>query len=192
VAAAGYLTNKSMSVKPNIFRSIKFGKETFHPQSFNEEAFVMNYRLEKRGMVPPHFHAHMDEHFKVLSGEMKFTINGKSVIKTAGEEIIVQKGVPHSIRNMGEGIAELNVTYIPCADTHRLFEMLVTLDETRPFTVRNLLKAAYLTPKLKLREFSTPAAPAFVGALIKGIINTMGKWNGWDKHLTQFRHAEQE
>ena len=146
----------------------------------------MNYRMEKKGMVPPHFHEHMDEYFEVLSGEMKFTIDGRSVVRKAGEAIMVPKGVRHSIRNISNEAVELKVTYKPCADTHRLFEMLVTMDDSRPFTAANLFKVFYITPRLGLREFSTPAAPPFVMALLNGIVTGLGKLNGWDKWVEQF------
>lgn len=50
----------------NIFRPIQLGKETFHPQSFDENSFVMIYKLESDGMVPPHLHIYMDEYFSVI------------------------------------------------------------------------------------------------------------------------------
>lgn len=45
----------------NIFRPFKFGKETFHPQSFDENSFMMNFSMEKGAAVPPHKHFHTDE-----------------------------------------------------------------------------------------------------------------------------------
>lgn len=49
----------------------------------------MHYKMEKGGMVPMHYHAHVDEYFIILKGEMKFKVNGKTIIKKAGEEIMV-------------------------------------------------------------------------------------------------------
>lgn len=70
-----------MAAQTNIFRPLRMGKEVFHPQSYDERSFVMNYTLEKGGMVPPHLHVHMDEYFSVVRGEMKFIVNGKTIIK---------------------------------------------------------------------------------------------------------------
>lgn len=164
----------------NIFRPFVFGKETFHPTSFNDNEFVMHYKLEKGGGVPPHHHKHMDEYFEVLKGEMKFKVNGETIIKKAGEKIMVPMGITHSIKNSGEELVEMTVKYAPCADTNRMFEILAVLDESHPSKMTNLLKYFYLVPKLGLKEFSSPR-PAFVGSTINGIVWIMGKVSGWDK-----------
>lgn len=175
-----------MANKANIFRPLRFGKEMFHPQSYDEGSFVLNYTLEKGGMVPPHMHAHMDEYFSIVKGEMRFVVNGKAITKKAGEEIVVPRGVKHSIKNAGSEQVEMNVKYVPCADTHRLFEVVAAFDEKDPGKVMNMFKAFYICHKLKVKEFSAPQ-PAFVGSILKSIVFVMGRLNGWDKHIEQFR-----
>jgi quercetin dioxygenase-like cupin family protein len=157
-----------------IFRPIKIGKETFHPQSFDNDAFVMNYKLEARGIVPPHAHLFMDENFSILKGEMKFKVNGKTLIKKAGEEITVPKGVKHSIANAGKEQVEMTVKYMSCTDTARFFEIIATLDETKAASTKTLMQALYIADRLKLKQFSHPQ-PMFANHIIMFILKLTGK-----------------
>lgn len=175
-----------MAAQTNIFRPLRVGKEMFHPQSYDENSFVMNYTLEKGGMVPPHLHVHMDEYFSVLRGEMKFIVNGETIIKKAGEAIMVPKGVKHAIKNAGHEQVEMNVTYVPCADTHRMFEAFAAFDEKDPGKMMNMIKAVYICMALNVKEFSAPQ-PAFIGSVLKGLVLVMGKFGGWKKYVSQFK-----
>ncbi len=169
----------------NIFRPFKFGKETFHPQSFDENSFVMNFSLEKGGAVPPHTHQHCDEHFKVVKGEMKFTMNGKTIMKKAGEELYVPKLTPHTQANAGNETAELVISFHPCADTHRLFQILNIIEPNPSISMTTMMKAMYVMDKLKMKQFSHPH-PAMANSIIYSIVNIMGKLSGWDKLITKY------
>jgi mannose-6-phosphate isomerase-like protein (cupin superfamily) len=164
----------------NIFKPIKIGKETFHPQSFDKNSFVMNYKLDAGGMVPPHCHIHMDEHFEIVKGEMKFKVNGKTIIKKTGEEIMVPKGVKHSIANVGIEQVEMNVKYMPCSDTHRFFEIVASLDEIKPATPKTLMQSLYIADKMQLKQFSHPQ-PMLANNIIMSMLKIVGKVSGWDK-----------
>ncbi len=171
---------------PNIFKPFKFGKETFHPQSFDENSFVMNFSLEKGGAVPPHTHHHCDEHFKVVKGEIKFTMNGKTIMKKAGEELYVPKLIPHTQANAGNETAELVISFHPCADTHRLFQILAILEPNQPISKTTMMKAMYIMDRLKMKQFSHPH-PAIANSIIYFIIIAMGKLSGWDKLINKYR-----
>lgn len=64
-------------MKTDIFRPIKFGKEVFHPISFDENFFVMEWTVDTGGKVPAPVILHMEEHFKVTKGELIFHADGK-------------------------------------------------------------------------------------------------------------------
>lgn len=170
----------------NIFHPYKMGKEMFHPQSYDENSFVMNYTLEAGGGVPPHAHVHMDERFSILEGECTFMVNGEKVVKKKGEELFVEKGVVHSVKNTSNGQIAMLVTYSPCADTHRMFEILCALDEENKGSMMNMVKYFYLYPRLGLKEFSAPK-PAWLGGILRGVVTVMGKVAGWDKLVGRFR-----
>jgi hypothetical protein len=79
----------------------------------------------------------------------------------------------------------LKVTYSPCADTHRFFEILATLDQANPGSTMNMMKYFYVCPRLGLRAFST-IQPVFLAKAINGLVTFMGKVSGWDKLVKQF------
>jgi len=171
----------------NIFRPLVIGKETFHPQSFDTDSFVMNYKLEPGGMVPPHAHLHMDEYFSIIKGEMRFNVNGKTLIKKAGEEMMVPKGMKHSIANAGNEQVEVTVRYMPCSDTHRFFEIVSTLDDERPATMKTLMQALYIADRLKLQQFSHPQ-PMMVNNMITLILKAIGRLSNWDRLVRRFQN----
>jgi quercetin dioxygenase-like cupin family protein len=150
------------------------------------EGVVMNFSLEKGGAVPPHTHQHCDEHFKVVKGEMKFTMNGKTIMKKAGEELYVPKLTPHTQANAGNETAELVISFHPCADTHRLFQILSIIEPNQSISMTTMMKAMYIMDKLKMKQFSHPH-PAMANSIIYSIVNIMGKLSGWDKLITKYR-----
>jgi len=169
---------------PNIFRPFKFGKETFHPQKFDENSFVMGFSVEKGGSVPPHKHEHASEHFSVLKGEVIFTVDGKKVIKKAGEEILIPMHTPHLFTVIKED-AEMTVTFAPCADTHRLFQILATIEPSGEVTMTTMSKALFVMLEMNLKQFSNPH-PAFANNIINAIVIATGKLWGWNKLTKQF------
>jgi len=170
----------------DIFRPLTIGKETFHPQSFDTDSFVMNYRLEPGGMVPPHAHLHMDEYFSVIKGEMKFNVNGKTILKRAGEEIMIPKGMKHSIANAGNEQVEMTVKYVPCSDTHLFFGIVSALDDDSPATMKTLMQALYIADRLKLEQFSHPQP--MVANTIMFILRVVGKLSNWDRLVKRFQN----
>jgi mannose-6-phosphate isomerase-like protein (cupin superfamily) len=169
---------------PNILRPFKFGKETFHPQSFDESNFVMKLTVEEGGAVPPHKHLHTTEHFRILKGEVTFKVNGEKVVRKAGEELFVPKLTPHSF-SVGKNEAEMIVTFVPCADTHHLFQILAVVEPTEPITVKTMSKALYVMLQMNLRQFSNPH-PAIANSIINAIIIFTGKVWGWDKLINKY------
>lgn len=126
---------------PDKFRALKMGKETFYPMTDDENAFVMDWSVEKGGGVPPHLHKFMDEKFVITKGEFRFKMNGETIIKKAGEEHFVPKGAVHSVKNVFDGQSAALVTFSPSADTGKLFEIVDSLDQTNPGKVMNMIKA---------------------------------------------------
>ena len=170
----------------DIFRAIKFGKEVFYPKSYDENSFVMDWTVEAGGKVPSHVHIHMDEHFKITIGEILFEVNGEKIIKRVGEEFFVPRGTIHSVTNAIKGQAGMTVTYSPCADTHRMFQILSTLDNEQPNSMMNMMKYFYLVPRLGLKEFSS-VRPVFLMTIMTGVVTIMGKLAGWDKLINKYK-----
>jgi quercetin dioxygenase-like cupin family protein len=170
----------------DIFRPIRLGNEVFHPKSYDENSFVMDWTVEAGGKVQPHVHIHMDEHFKITKGEVLFNVDGQIITKRAGEEFFIPKGTTHSLSNSINEEACMTVTYSPCADTHRMFEILSALDKENPNSMINMMKYFYLVPRLGLKEF-TSARPAFLMSIMAGVVAVLGKLQGWNKLINRFK-----
>lgn len=167
-------------------RGIKMGKEVFYPISSNESQFVMEWTIEKGGGVPPHLHKYMDEKFVITAGELRFKMNGTTVIKKEGEEIFIPRNSVHSVKNNFKGQSSATVTYSPSADTGKLFEIWSVLDELNPGKTVNMLKSFYVAHKLGFREFSTPQ-PAWIAKFLLFIVKSMAALLGWKKLIDQFK-----
>lgn len=171
-----------------IFKPIKLGKEEFLAISYDLDSFVMDWTVQAGGKVPPHVHHHMDEHFKVTEGEILFQVNGKRIIKKVGEEFFVPKGTVHSVTNIVKGQSAMRVKYTPCADTHRMFEIIIDLDQNKPGSMVNMIKYFYLVPRLGLKEFSA-ISPKFIMSTMNSFATIIGKLSGWDKMISKYKRA---
>jgi len=140
----------------------------------------MDWTLEKGGKVPTHLHKHMDEHFLVTKGEVTFRVNKEKIVKKTGEELFVPKMTPHSILNNTNETIGLTVTYTPCSDTHRMFEIIARVDPEGKGSPVNMLKYFYIAKRTGLKEFSE-IQPPFAMKLIHGLISIVGTIGGWRK-----------
>jgi hypothetical protein len=98
----------------------------------------------------------------------------------------VPRGIIHSVTNAIKGQASMTVTYSPCADTHRMFQILSTLDNEKPDSMMNMMKYFYLVPRIGLKEFSR-VRPVFFEIITNGIVTIMGKLSGWDKLVIKYK-----
>lgn len=65
----------------------------------------------RRGDSPPlHFHEDEDESFYLLEGEVRFRLQEKDRIVTAGEVVLAPQGVPHTYRVQSERARWLVIT----------------------------------------------------------------------------------
>ncbi len=128
----------------------------------------------------------MDEHFKKTKGEITFLVNGEKITKKDGEEFFLPKGTVHSVTNAFKGQSGMTVRYSPCANTHRMFEILSTLDKDNTISILYMFIYFYPVPRLELKEFSI-ISPGALMSIMNGIITIMGKISGWDKLVDRFR-----
>lgn len=77
-------------------------------------AFVMVEQNNPPGTgIPMHMHENEDELFKILEGEMEFTVNGKTSLLKAGDLIFLPRKVPHTFTVMGSQNAKAIVCAYP-------------------------------------------------------------------------------
>lgn len=89
---------------------------------------TMKATLRSKGeLVPNHFHVFQDETFEVISGQLTFLKEGKTITLSAGEKITLPKNVPHNHYNSND----TEVVYIhsvkPALDFDYLIENLIGL-----------------------------------------------------------------
>jgi quercetin dioxygenase-like cupin family protein len=71
-----------------------------------------------------HVHPNQDEHFEVLAGEAKFTVEGMERVLGAGEKIDVPAGTSHTFANAGDEEMRVVAEFRPAPDsTGRFYEL---------------------------------------------------------------------
>jgi quercetin dioxygenase-like cupin family protein len=81
------------------------------------------------GEGPPlHRHAHEDETWQVLEGELRFRLGDDISRAPAGTFVFVPRGVPHCFQNVGDAPARILVIFTP-AGMERFFDRFAALPE---------------------------------------------------------------
>ncbi len=70
---------------------------------------------------PPHVHQREDETFYILSGEIEFQTQGKTIRRGPGETLFAPRNIAHSFRNVGTGSARMLLLATP-AGLEKFFE----------------------------------------------------------------------
>jgi hypothetical protein len=63
--------------------------------------------------ISEHIHPNQEERFSTVSGEATFTVDGERRTGTAGESVIVPRGVSHSEGQLGSGVVDQVSLYRP-------------------------------------------------------------------------------
>jgi quercetin dioxygenase-like cupin family protein len=76
---------------------------------------------------PEHIHPYQENRFQLLSGELRFCINGKEQTALAGDIVSVPKNVPHHFWNPGTVEAHYIQEFFPALRIDTLFETFFAL-----------------------------------------------------------------
>ena len=115
-----------------------FNKETFVFSGPLDGADIARFGviLEKGGSgggnALLHVHPGADEHFAVRSGCIKVVVNGREQFVEAGGTAIVRRGQPHYFANVGDGDADIDISFSPAQQHLRFFANFVTLTVQQP------------------------------------------------------------
>ena len=83
-----------------VYNSEKMGKTTL----FRSQHVLVGLNAFEPGQEHAlHAHADMDKIYHVVSGRGLFLLEGRELDMRAGEMLVAPKGVPHGIRNRGDG-----------------------------------------------------------------------------------------
>lgn len=96
-----YITKKIFWLFDTYNIILKSSEETDGKYIFIEGYFKPNFR------IPLHLHKNIDEFFLVLNGKVEVQYGNKKIIAIEGDELLVKKGMPHSIRNINNNISKL-------------------------------------------------------------------------------------
>ncbi len=65
------------------------------------------------GGPPPHYHTREEESFYVLSGEITFTVEDKTIIGTTGTFVQIPRNTPHAFKNNSTAPARMLIQCAP-------------------------------------------------------------------------------
>jgi mannose-6-phosphate isomerase-like protein (cupin superfamily) len=83
--------------------------------------------VDPGGGVTPHRHPRMEERFKVLAGEITFTVGRRKVRVPAGESVVVPAGTRHAYRNRGAVEAQMVAEAEPGLELQEFLEAVSVL-----------------------------------------------------------------
>lgn len=131
----------------------------------NGEYLEFDVALTPDGAVPGmHVHPNQEEHFEILSGNVRFRKGLRKIDATAGDIVVVEPGKAHKFRNTGEQGAAMRVRVTPALEMERLFETAIGLAQDGRVTKKGMPKPLELA--LFVSEFKDevrgPGSPGWV------------------------------
>src|SRR5919112_1288184 len=111
-----------------------------------------------------HIHAEQEERFEVVSGTMKFRMNGKKIVAGPGETVVVPAGARHKFANGGGEPAVVRVEVRPALRMAELLETTVRLAEEGKTNRKGMPKPVHLALFVRAfeREVRAPFPPPFM------------------------------
>lgn len=96
--------------------------------------------------IPLHVHENEDEVYKVLEGEVEFTVGGKTTLLKSNDMIFLPRNIPHTWKVVGKINAKVDLAIFP-AGLENMFEELSKLPTGKP----DLQKVAAICGKYKVQ-----------------------------------------
>ncbi|AWV00665.1 cupin domain-containing protein [Burkholderia sp. JP2-270] len=63
--------------------------------------------------VPTHIHKNEDEMFYIVEGTYHIWCEGRALVATPGDTVLLPRGIPHSFYNAGDTVSKTINTYLP-------------------------------------------------------------------------------
>jgi quercetin dioxygenase-like cupin family protein len=101
------------------------------------------------GGPPLHTHATEEEYFFVLEGEMSFYIDGKVIVRKAGESAFVPRGAAHCFKNCSTRESRVLVLFTP-GNIEGFFDYGLPIDGQVPSDKQLIARLGELGPKYNL------------------------------------------
>ena len=81
--------------------------------------------------IPMHIHKNEDELYRVIEGEVEFTVDGKTTLLNGGDSIFLPRNIPHTWKVVGTNNATVDLTIFP-SGLETMFEELNNLPAGPP------------------------------------------------------------
>jgi hypothetical protein len=128
-----------------------------------------------------HTHAYITERFEVLSGTVRFHIDGRDELARPGEQVEVRPGVVHDWWNVGDDEAHVLVDIRPAERFELMIENLYGLandGKANPRGVPRLLPLALFAREFRREgEFIRP--PRIIQRLLFGVLAPLARARGY-------------
>jgi quercetin dioxygenase-like cupin family protein len=154
------------------------------------DILIVNLEADPGGRVPNHLHPESEERWRVVSGDVEFTVGGRTHRPKPGEELVVATGARRWFINTGSGTALLRAEVEPAAEMQQSLEDGAALKASGKLTPRGVPKnvAAMLAGAEyaeRFRDsivlvlpfpFPAPALQRLVSAPLASIETRRNKW----------------
>jgi quercetin dioxygenase-like cupin family protein len=149
----------------------------------NGERLLLEFRVRPHGFVAAeHIHPQQDERFEVLSGTMRYRINGEEHEAGAGTVLYALKGTPHIWWNGGQDELHMLVSYEPALQTQEFFESFFSIAQQGRTNARTGMPNPLQTAVIA-REFAAEIRlawpPLAVQKVILGTLAALGRMLGY-------------
>ena len=126
----------------------------------NGELLAFDMTLSVDGHVPgAHVHPAQEERFEIVSGTMKFRMNGKKIVAGPGDVVTVPAGARHKFSNGGDEPVEVRVEVRPALKMEDLLCNTVALATEGSTNRKGMPKPIHLA--LFVREYENEVRAPF-------------------------------
>lgn len=147
---------KTVFLGPNQVTFLLSGEQTGGRYSLTEFAAAPPPALA----APIHIHHDADEAVYILEGDFQFTVNDQTIPASAGSYILVPKGTPHTVANIGPSIGRMLVILTPPGFEkfweERARQMAEFGHQIDPELARALQEKYYMDTGGQVRQFTKP------------------------------------
>ena len=130
---------------------------------------------------PAHFHPKQEETFTVVSGSLRFVVEGQEQIVSSGSRVVIPQRVIHAAGNTTLEETRVIWQVRPALRTQQFFELvygLAAAGKTNSRGVPNLLQAALIARHYH-DEFVLASPPQLVQTCIFGILAPIARLLGY-------------
>jgi mannose-6-phosphate isomerase-like protein (cupin superfamily) len=148
------------------------------------ELLAFDMTLSVDGHVPgAHVHPSQEERFEIVSGTMKFRMNGKKIVAGPGDVVTVPPGARHKFANGGDEPVEVRVEVRPALKMEDLLCNTVALATEGKTNRKGMPRPVHLA--LFVREYENevraPFPPPAVVRALMAPLAAIGRARGHDE-----------